>query len=132
LHKGFVAEEREGLLEPEHLGVLVDLLYEGELPGLEFGEVLELDLEAEGVGVVALMWWCGGGGVEEDMLSCERGEVICSEVDSPTSEEEGDVDEVFAGVAWAGVLCVVGVLGRFVGFSVLLKAVKEDLVAYLC
>ena len=127
-----MAEEREGLLEPEHLGVLVDLLYEGELPGLEFGEVLELDLEAEGVWVVALTWWCGGGGVEEDMLSCERGEVICSEVDSPTSEEEGDVDEVFAGVAWAGVLFVVGVLGRFVGFSVLLKAVKEDLVAYLC
>ena len=127
-----MAEEGEGLLELEYLGVLVDLLYEGELPGLEFGEVLELDLEAEGVGVVALMWWCGGGGVEEDMLSCERGEVICSEVDSPTSVEEGDVDEVFAGVAWAGVLFVVGVLGRFVGFSVLLKAVKEDLVAYLC
>jgi len=98
---------------------------------LEFGEVFELDLVAEEVGVVALVWRGGGGGVEEDMLSRERGEVICIEVDSSAGEEEGGVDEMLTSVAWAGVLCVVGVLRGFVGFGVLLEAVEEDLVADL-
>jgi hypothetical protein len=48
------------------------------------GEVLELYFVAKYVGEVRLMGRRGGSGVEEDVVSCERGEVVGFEVDSST------------------------------------------------
>lgn len=60
-HEVLLAVNRECLLEPKHLREEVDLFYECELPGLEFGEVLQLEVVAEGsVVVVSLVGWsCG-------------------------------------------------------------------------
>ena len=59
-HEVLLTESRETMLEPEHLREKVHLLHKGELPGLKFGEVFDLDVVAKGLaGVVALVGWCG-------------------------------------------------------------------------
>jgi len=120
----------KGILEPEHLCEEVDLLHHSELPGLEFAEVLILDVIAErGVGTVALVWGSCFTGVEEVMFPFRDWEAVGFEIDTTTGQEEGDVDIAFAAVSWAVVPRVERPDGRFIRLQELLDGVEEDLIS---